>query len=732
MRITRPLIISLFLGSIAFVGILQTYGLLEKHFTQIDDVGVAETLLIRNLDYRDRCDTNLNSWQGKAISLVVKSPEQTCQITTKLNRLTVIPSLWTYAPIQFWLTQGFLDRNRSYTYEEVKYWGRLPSFIFYLVGIFGFYLLLKRYFRELGTYPGLILGLSVFLSLSLELRIHAAQMHSYAIGIASNLLVLWGFMRLANLPSYTNASIVFSSALFASAIGMQYQAVIFVMAALISWSVMQLIVQKICRKTLIQMGLLIGSTSIATYLLVGNVFGFSERGTNWNAGPNGEFIVHGKGFVERFDSLARLLLKQTPENIYAISSAMELPNWVAIALGSILGVLVLLGLMQLWKNRAASNHSYFLLLVIIYGLGYFAAIFLGKLSYSPTRHFLYFLVPLVILVGYGLVWLRQYVSPTVVFLTFSCYCLYALAMFSSFADKRVDHISKGYFHQLLQKTKSSFLLFDGFDIEPIFSEAKYFDPIFWYASGGFNCAHKELLVPRSRTIQFITYSKVSPINVSMADTRKYLSEIIGHCTSHTSADKKILTITKIDQIADFQSGTSIEFSSRVLNSISLNNLFISLYQIETNFDSNLYKASLGEGIDFTKTSYPDFLKFVSGLAQAENWGRWSDANQGKHILFGFWEPLPTDFTLELEMVPFGKNVGLPTRIRVGGQEQVIKVDGQKTQFSLRFENVSNSNLIEIIPPNHNTAAPPRSNQDDPRDIGVGFKSLKIKSERPIK
>jgi hypothetical protein len=158
-----------------------------------------------------------------------------------------------------------------------------------------------------------------------------------------------------------------------------------------------------------------------------------------------------------------------------------------------------------------------------------------------------------------------------------------------------------------------------------------------------------------------------------------------------------------------------------------NNSFIRLYEVKTNFDSNLYKATLEEGINFKKPSYPTFLKFVGGLSQHENWGRWTDANQGGAVLLGFKDPLPNRFSLELVAQSHPSNVGKATLIRVGQQEKIININDNNTQFSLDFETDGNIDLIEIIPPNFATENLLSSAAQDPRRIGIGLVEVKIKT-----
>jgi hypothetical protein len=302
----------------------------------------------------------------------------------------------------------------------------------------------------------------------------------------------------------------------------------------------------------------------------------------------------------------------------------------------------------------------------------------------------------------------------------------SLIGFASFAAPRIDKVSDGFFNPLLQKSNASFLIFDGFDIEPMFSEIKTSEPIFWFASGGFNCSHKQILVPSDRKLRFLTYGKNNPLALPHPDLELYLNQIIGNCTPHTSSDKQINAIHSRGYLVESVSKTSIEFSSRVLNTLSINNQFVYLYEIDLNFESHLYSASLDQGIDFFRPSYPEFLKYVSGVAQREDWGRWTDSNQGAVTLFGFTKPLPARFTLELKAAPYAPNISKPTRIRIGSQEKTIIVDGKTNIYSLEFENPGGVDVIEIAAPHSKPSKSAPSSSADSRDIGIGLIHLKIK------
>lgn len=722
----NPRIYSIALVAIGLFAVAQAYWLVPRHFTQIDDIGVAESLMIRNMDYRDDCAKNLQEFRGAALLFILQNPDRVCQITTKLNRLSIVSSLWTYAPMQFWLTQIFLTPDKHYSYESVKYLGRLPSFIFYVLGVCGFYWLIRFHIHEFSQRPILVLSLAVLISLSLEERIHAAQMHSYAIGILANVLSLYAYIKLLNLKDKSYLSIFSLSSLFAISIGMQYQAVLLVVASLIGIFISNYLLNKFLDfKFYLRYFFLVNSTALIAYSIVGNILGFSARGANWNAGPNGEFLVQENSFFEKLQEFINLIVSQTPENLYSIVSGIELSNSSAYLLGLILNIFLIFGILYLWKKREEHSSKVILILFFVYAFIYFTFIFFGKLTFSPTRHFLFYLPIVAILLGYGVLGIKNKFLITTLKIGFIGYCVFALISFIPFSKNRIDKVSEGFFNTLLQQSMSSFLIFDGFDIEPVFSESSIGEPIFWFSSGGLNCAHKEVLIPKDKSIKFMTYGKYNPLSFPHSGLEKFITQIINECTPHTVKSKQIISINSRGNWINDPSTTSVELSSRVLNSLSINNQFVLLYELKLNFDSHLYEATLGEGIDFSRPSYPSFMKYVSGISQREGWGRWTDANQGEHVLLGFNSPLPKRFSLELEAIPFEKNIGKITHIRVGDQIKAIIVDGKSKTFRLDFENMGSSDVIEITAPSASKKIAKDAGAD-PRRIGVGLIRLKIK------
>ena len=121
----KPLAVMIFCISIA-----QTFFFLEKNQANIDDIGVAETLYLRKYDYEKSCEEFKRSYVGE-ISNRFLTENSICKLSRTLVRLNAIPAIWTYAPLQFWITQNLLDpKIHPRNYSDIKSYGRLPAFSF--------------------------------------------------------------------------------------------------------------------------------------------------------------------------------------------------------------------------------------------------------------------------------------------------------------------------------------------------------------------------------------------------------------------------------------------------------------------------------------------------------------------------------------------------------------------------------------------------------------------------
>lgn len=134
-----------------------------------------------------------------------------------------------------------------------------------------------------------------------------------------------------------------------------------------------------------------------------------------------------------------------------------------------------------------------------------------------------------------------------------------------------------------------------------------------------------------------------------------------------------------------------------------------------------YDATLEEGIDFTKNGLPLFIKEISGLSETEQWGRWSDANKASAVELIFYDRLPNSFSLFINAIAFGPNIGETLIINIAEQTYDIKIPKERP-FKLKFDvnlNGQKTNKIEIIPPKP-TSPKELGLSEDERKLGIGF------------
>ena len=139
-----------------------------------------------------------------------------------------------------------------------------------------------------------------------------------------------------------------------------------------------------------------------------------------------------------------------------------------------------------------------------------------------------------------------------------------------------------------------------------------------------------------------------------------------------------------------------------------------------------YKATLAEGIDFSREGWPAFVKEIKGVSGVEPWGRWSDAKINKFVEVEFVKPLPTSFVLILRAQPFGRNVGVPVQIKIGDYSGTVVFSGGVEEKRIEVVTKTPASKIQISPPLPESPASKKISSDD-RELGLGFERLWIEA-----
>ena len=138
-----------------------------------------------------------------------------------------------------------------------------------------------------------------------------------------------------------------------------------------------------------------------------------------------------------------------------------------------------------------------------------------------------------------------------------------------------------------------------------------------------------------------------------------------------------------------------------------------------------YEATLAQGIDFTRSEFPLFVKDIVGLSRQEAWGRWTDANLAPSLRLDFAQPLPARGTLVLTMIPFGPNADKDAIMRVGSKTYRIRLKPGQAQYRQVLDLGSErATSIELVPPQP-TAPYELGGERDGRKRGIGMVGLSI-------
>lgn len=562
-KITKLLIV-LIAGITLLFGLGQTLSLVKGHFTHIDDIGVADTILNWKL-----CDV-LEAKKEKYSRLVIidsvyesiKSHPQACEYLDHVYSFVSIPAHWTYAPFQFVFTRLSLASIDDINYEQIKFMGRLPSFIFYLLGFAGFlYILISKKYID---YNNVYLAGSVvlLLGLSLELRVMASQMHSYAIGLMSAVIIFSSVHSLVKNNTISLISIFLCAASLTIGISMQYQGLFLTAAccsALFFYDKRKFSVKFALRRSIALLSFIVILSPVYLFFLFKNIGRGSE---SYGKGINNEFVVTAPAFILRVENTFRLFLHETFVNIYSITSPVELSGIYAESFGAVICLLFLMGLIYLYKNARHDLNYYIYTSLICYVIINIFLVFLGLIPFSPTRHSLYHLFPIMLGLSFGLLYLSDKFAKIrfdlFVYLFVLALSIISLARFDNFERDRADPIDEELVSSYFGAGKVDIIFGDSVELKFLKSTS----PIFFYTGENINCKRFSSVFGGKRSLRIGLYSKGSSSNI-FEDA--YFDRLFNRFLADCAVGIGKLELSKMENIYSFDALQEVEFVGRTKN-----------------------------------------------------------------------------------------------------------------------------------------------------------------------
>ena len=404
------LIVFVLVGVIS-IGTGVRFSLLEKHFSHIDDIGVAVTIIDRQA-YVDNIEDRYENWRIELLN--GEKGDDAKNIAQFLDNRSIlknvayfgvwwrsflhaVPSGWTYAPGQFYLTNFLVNSEQNYS--EAKFWGRMPSSLFNIAGIGLFFLFLIRVYKNHNPFSHALIAATI-LSFSWENIIYSSQMENYAVSIFAMAFLFHHLLYIIKSPIISNKKLFLRGVLLALPGLFQYQALFFIppiYLATLWFAYSKISLLEIVKATIFS---ILGFLSIFLlfiwpYLkgdfscgINESLIGVKSCGITWNAGINKEFVLDPSfenGLVDFFLYVFNFFISNTPKVIEAMISPVG-----QFAEGySYLGIVILAfcigGLISMFLSNQITKKiiAIFISISIFFWI---ILLFLQVFPFSPTRH----------------------------------------------------------------------------------------------------------------------------------------------------------------------------------------------------------------------------------------------------------------------------------------------------------------------------------------------------------
>ncbi len=367
----------IFISTLLLYGIYLRYNILDSHFSHIDDLLPAIE----------------ESKQSKFDTCNLKNVKfHICQ-----NLFFKVSENTTYAPFQFLITDFFLNNPKDY--KSCLFNSRLPSFLFFIMGIFMFYLVTKSINKK-NNLLFFAFGSFVF-TFSWMSIIYSVQSSSYIIGVFAALTIFYFILNESRIINQWKRYLIFL--LIGCLPLLQYQILIFIIAYLITKTIQLLfkVNAKNVSEQFVEIGLLFLSTLTCYVFFIQK---YNQRGINWNSGINNEFLfsIHEKNIFQNIKYLVLFVIKNSFIVFQAITSPFNESNYYPSFIWSAVGIfMVLFGFIKTIKNhdKQLIFFAYYSLTIIVLWL---ILILYGKLALSPTRHNLILLSLIIIYFSVGI------------------------------------------------------------------------------------------------------------------------------------------------------------------------------------------------------------------------------------------------------------------------------------------------------------------------------------------
>ena len=470
----KSCIFAVSLGLLLALGVWSRVMIVDRHFTHIDDIGVAWSILelkkeIIQLDntcqksfVKMNTSCRLNWAKAQTETFNTENGDRT--LATRFGRFlknnelidpvrtafyfyqsyNIVPMSWTYAPVQFYFTNLLIHPLMNY--EQIKFFGRLPSFIFSL-----FTIVFIAYAAKLFLTPPAQnfdpLAAALIATTSLQSIIYSAQMNHYSAGVFAVTVLVFIFGRIIKDRHISLKLAWLYGAVIALLCGLQYQVLMFLPGFFFTLLCM--------KKMEVTNKIKVSFHASLSFFIFAIPFVFitlrqhleTGAGMGWNLGPNGEFAILG-AYNSVYD-LAKSAFERLT-NLPLIANAMMMPvpeakQELGIA-KYLICFLMVVGVMTAFFDRHQRPLAVFTMSVMFI---WFILLAFGKVSLGPTRHSMVLLPLFIIFTVFGLTFLvkrlRPYISSNMILMPLvTLWILSFIQGYGDFLSERGDKFDESW------------------------------------------------------------------------------------------------------------------------------------------------------------------------------------------------------------------------------------------------------------------------------------------------
>lgn len=311
----------------------------------------------------------------------------------------------TYAPLQFYFTSMIVNIDVGYQWKIFLV--RLPSLISSLL----FFYFLYKFIHKVGQCCNWFRLNSFFLlpAMSWMFLIYSSQGEVYAIGVL--LVMVWIFY----LPVLGDKNTITIKNFFT--IGLlgvlsSYQLIFFLPALILSVAYHYINYYRFSRRLLIVNILLVFLSSLILFFLPfyifikGRLIDIPNPGVGWNAGFNNQYLFESANTysLSSVGEFFIFLLENITDVMGAVMGFMDPGSFYSKIISWAVFVFIVIGIAVGLRNARLRVSSIFGVVSLVTWL---ALIYFGKLTFSPTRHSLIYIVHFCLFFAYGFIFLLE-------------------------------------------------------------------------------------------------------------------------------------------------------------------------------------------------------------------------------------------------------------------------------------------------------------------------------------